>query len=891
MASSSTSSTLSTSASQLLSSLIPNLVIFAVFMTLFVVLRKRQRRVYEPRSSVNTVPKNYQSEAAPKGLFAWATHLFKKPQSYILEQTGPDGYFFLRYLLEFCFICFLGCLLVWPVIFPIDATNSNHNKQLDILTYGNVKNKWRYFAHVFISWLFFGFVIFTIYRELVYYTTFRHALQSTPLYDSLLSSRTLLLTEIPERALEEPNLREYFPTATNIWYARDFKELTKKVEERNKLASKYEGALNSVLTKATKLRMKLQKKGKPLPEPEDDLDKYLKDGKKRPKHKLKFLIGKKVDTLNYGAERLGELNREIKKEQLEHNSKPQLPSVFIEFPSQLEMQKAYQALPFHADLKKSGKHVGLAPTDVIWSNLSLTKTKRRVKKIIASTVLTLTIIFWCIPVAVVGAISNINFITEKLTFLKFINKMPSVLMGVITSLLPVVALAILMSLVPPFIKKMGKVSGCITVQQVERYCQNWFYAFQVVNSFIVVTVASAAVSAIQDIIDDPSSALTLLATKLPKASNFYISYLCLYGLTFSSGALLQLVALILAQFLGKLLDKTPRKKWTRYTTLSQPFFSVLYPNFQFVALIALCYAIIAPLILGFATITFFLIFVAFLYNLVHVMRPNQSDARGRNYPLAMFQMFTAVYLSEVLLVALFVFGKNWACVALEGVMVAFTAACHIYLKRKFLPLFDTVPVSALKYAAGDRTFQYPMYDQGTKEIKSEGENYWNGGNQLGLTDSPKDQVLPPTQLMGDDSDLNTAIGTNEKGSNVEKGSAEMAIGTQSKPQTTKAPNGFVRFFKPKSYSFDMIRDSFPSSYYNYIQYNADFVRTAYADPAVNSEEPHVWIPRDQMGLSEIEKNKALENGVQCSDSDADFDEKGNTRYLGPPPSYEESLKL
>ena len=890
------SSNTSTSASQLLSSLIPNLVIFSVFMLIFISIRKKNKRVYEPRNSVETVPKDLQPEESPKGLFAWATSLLKKPQSYLIQQTGPDGYFFLRYLLEFCFICLIGCFLVWPVIFPVDATNSNGNKQLDILTYGNVKDKWRYFAHVFISWLFFGMVIFVIYRELVYYTTFRHALQTTPMYDSLLSSRTLLLTEIPVAALEELTLREYFPTATNLWYARDYKDLNKKIEERAKLAKKYEGALNGSIIKANKLRMKCEKKGEPVPEPVDDLNKYLKDGKKRPTHKLKFLIGKKVDTLEYGVEKLGELNREIKKEQLQHNARAQHPSVFIEFPTQLEMQKAYQAIPYHDELKKAGRHLGLAPEDVIWENLALTKTKRRVKKIIASTVLTVTIIFWSIPVAVVGAISNINFITEKLTFLSFINNMPKPLLGIITSLLPTVALAILMSLVPPFIKKMGKVSGCITVQQVESYCQNWYYAFQAVNSFLVMTLASAAISAIQDVIDDPASVLTLLATKLPKASNFYIAYLCLYGLTFSSGAILQIVALILSKFLGRILDKTPRSKWNRFITLGQPFFSVLYPTFQLVALIAICYSIIAPLILGFATITFFLIFVAFLYNLIHVMKPNATDARGRNYPLAMFQMFVALYLSEVLLVALFVFGKNWACVVLEGVFIAFTAACHIYFKWKFIPLFEAVPISALKYAAGDRTFQYPMYDQGLKEIKTEGENYWLGGNQLGLTETQKDQVLPEIPpsagtdvVTKDESDIGTA---DEKLMAADKNSAYTAPVVQQKSLAKPTTGGTIkRFFLPKTNTFDMVRDSMPDAYFNYIQYNPDFVRTAYDDPAVNDDEPHIWVVKDSMGLSEIEKNKALENGVDCSDADTGFDDKGNALYFGPPPTYEESIKV
>lgn len=874
----------SSSASQLLSTLIPVLVISAVFYLLFLFFRKRQLKVYEPRRTVKTVPDSLRPDESPTGLFGWATHLFGKSNTYILQHTGPDGYFFLRYLFEFMFICLLGCLLTWPILFPVTITNSNHLKQLDMLAYGNVKNKWRYLAHVFVSWLFFGAVIFVIYRELVYYTTFRHALQTTPLYDSLLSSRTLLLTELPESTLEEAELRRHFPTATNVWYARDYKKLQDLVKERKKLAKKYEGALNLVLIKAVKLRNKCLKKNKPAPEPADDLNKYLKDGKKRPTHRLKFLIGRKVDTLDYGAEHLGELNKEIGKLQAEHNANAQAPAVFMEFPSQLELQKAYQAIPYSQELKKCGRRTGVAPDDIVWSNLSLTPTKRRVKLVLANTFLTLMIIFWAIPVAVVGAISNINFITDKLTFLKFINKMPSKLMGIITSLLPVVALAVLMSFVPIIIRKVGKVSGKLTVQEVESYCQNWYYAFQAVHSFLVITIASAAVTAISSIIANPGSALSLLATKLPKASNFYLSYMCLLGLTFSSKNLLRIVPLILAQFLGKILDKTPRSKWTRATTLAQPSYSVLYPGFQLTALIAICYSIIAPLILGFAAIAFFLIFACFIYNFVYVMQPNTHDARGRNYALMLFQLFVALYLAEAVLVALFVFAKNWPCVALEGAFIAFTAACHIYFKIKFLPLFDTVPVSALKYAAGDKTFQYPMYDQGLKEIKNEGKNYWEGGKELGLTESHADQALADPDTA-EESDLKTKVGSAEKRF-VDDDSAK----GQENLVSSKPVSSVLTYFKPRLNSFESVRASFPATYFNYIEYNPSFVKTAYTDPAVNDDEPHIWIAKDPMGLSEIEKNKALEQGVDCTDADAGFQEN-LAEYYGPPPSYEEALRV
>lgn len=878
---------------------IPTLITFVIFFAAFLAIRKKNKRVYEPRSVVETVPQDLQSPSPPTGTSAWLTNLLHRPEAFLIQYCGTDGYFFIRFLFEFTCVAIIGVLITWPILIPINVTNSNHNSGLEAISMSNIKNKWRFLAHIFVSWAYFGAVIFLIYRELVYYTTFRHVLQTTPLYDSLLSSRTLLLTEIPQECMTEETLRTSFPTATNIWYARNYKELQDKVKQRTKLSNKYEGAANKVINKAVSMRAKAIKKNKPTPEPSDDINKYLKDGKKRPTHKLKFLIGKKVDTLDYGKTTIGELNREISKLQVEHESFDKLPAVFMEFPTQVELQKAYQAIPYNKLFKGTKRIQGVAPDDVIWDNLSLTATKRTIKYVLANTLLTLMVIFWCIPVAVVSAITNINSLTQIVPFLSFLNKLPSFLMGLVTGLLPVIALAVLMSLVPPFIKFMGKVSGCLTVQHVNRYCQSWFYAFQIVNVFIVMTIGSAATTVVPRLIDDPSSALSLLQQYIPPASNFYISYLLLNALTVSPGLLLQLVGLILSKILGRILDSTPRAKWNRWNTLGQPDFSVLYPNNLLIAVIVLCYSIIAPLILIFAVFAFLFCYCAYLYTLTHVLEPNQHDARGRNYPLALFQMFCALYVAQVVITAMFVFSKNWVCVGLEGAAILFTAIAHVYMKWKFLPIIETVPISAIRYAAGDSTAAYPMYDQGSKEIKTEGQNYWEGGNQLGVNSSHQhDQVLVNHLQQSD-------IATN--GSDIKKDGREVSpfhpesnineknVIENTGKQVIGAPkqglSWFSRFIKPKLESFDLLRGTMPNSYFNYIEYNPEFIKNAYDDPAITVEEPHIWIARDELGLSEIEKNKAITEGVQVSDDNTAFDEKNKCMYTGPPPSYEEAIKV
>lgn len=903
MADGDTPETTNSSVSQFISTLIPTLIIAVIFVSLFLIIRKKQTRVYEPKSTVKSLPKDLQAEPVADGAFSWLTNALKKPRSYVIQLAGTDGYFFLRFLFEFLCICLIGVIITWPILFPVNATNGNNQIPgsgiggFDILSFANVRNKWRALAHVFLSWILFALVLFLIYRELVYYVTYRHALQTTPLYDSLLSSRTLLLTELNVDLLTEEKLKEYFPKASKIWYSRNYKELAKQVKERTKLSNKYEGTLNKVIIKAVKLRNKLIKKSKPLPEPENDIDQYLK---KRPTHKLKFLIGEKVDTLDYSPKKLKELNEEIADKQSNLDSFEQLPAVFLEFPTQLELQRAYQAIPFNADLKRAKRIIGVAPDDIIWLNLQLKTKTRWVKKLIATSILTATIIFWCIPVAVVGSISNINFLIEKLPWLGFINNLPKQLMGIITGLLPVVLLAVLMSLVPPFIKFMGKFSGCITVQQVSQYCQSWFFAFQVVNVFLAVALGSSAASVVTEIIQDPGEALQKLSAKFPTSVNFYFSYLCLQGLTISSGVLLQLVALILSHILGRILDGTPRKKWTRANTLGEPDFGTLYPGFQLLTVIALAYSVLAPLILGFTSIAFILFYFTFIYTLIYVLRPNVHDARGSNYVVSLFQLFTGIFMAQLWITAIFVFSKNWVSVALEAVIIVVSIVARFWIKWKFEPLIEAVPISAIKFASGDTNYSYPE-DQGSREIKQTGEEYWQSDSTGidGEDVESKVQVLPNKQLSEHPfSNEAATLSTHKKEeedlsdtNNMENAGHHYDEKSPIAEAPKKGANWIKTFFQPHLQTFEQLRNILPDSYFNYVEYNDEFLAHAYDDPNVYDQMGKIWIVRDGMGISEVEKQKAAASDVEVVDDGAALNEKGAIVVDGAPPDNEEYIRI
>ena len=487
-------------------------------------------------------------------------------------------------------ICLVGCLITWPVLFPVNATGGGGQTQLNILSFSNVQDKNRYLAHTFMAWLLIAFVFFMVTREMIYYINLRQAYLLSPLYSSRISSRTVLFQAVPNEYASEAKMRQMFGNELkNVWVAADAKGLEDMVEKRYKACIKLETAETKLIKLANDARLKRDKTATSDEHLANTDEEYAAESgsaagrwveaKNRPTHRLKPLIGKKVDTVNWCREEIARLNPLIEAEQDEYRAGQAIArnAVFAEFWNQTQAQAAFQMVCHHQPLHMAPRVVGLSPEEIVWPNLGITWRTLTIRRYISLAFVTALIIFWSIPVAFVGSISQISYLTEIAPFLSFINKCPKVLLGVITNLLPVIMLSILMSLVPVIMRFMGKFAGRPTLSLIELFCHESYFWFQLIQVFWVTTLTSAASAAVPQIIHDPGSVTTLLAQNLPLASNFYISYFILQGLTFSSGQLLRIVGLILFNALSKVLDKTPRKIYNRWSSLSSVGWGSVFP--------------------------------------------------------------------------------------------------------------------------------------------------------------------------------------------------------------------------------------------------------------------------------------------------------------------------
>ncbi|PMD13608.1 DUF221-domain-containing protein [Hyaloscypha hepaticicola] len=811
-----TQNTPNASVSGLVATLVPTLLVAVVYVSIFLCLRRSKRRYYAPRTYLGTLRQEERTEPLPTGWFNWFGPFWKIPDTYALQHQSLDAYLFLRYLRMTVVIMFVGACITWPILFPVNITGGAGKVQLDMLSMANINGdkkggKYRYFAHCFAGWLFFGFVLMLVTRESIFYINLRQAFLLAPVYANRISARTVLFTSVPKHYLDEARLRKVFgDSVRRVWITGDTTKVDQLVEERDKTALILEKAEVKLIKLANEERLKALKKGgaqaEAEPAGEGDAEsgalaaRWIPD-KKRPTHKLgKFgLYGKKVDSINWSRQRLEELIPAAAAAQAEYRNgeTEKVGSVFIEFANQSDAQAAFQSLSHHQALHMSPKFIGVNPNEVVWKALKVSWWQRVVRRMGVIGFITALVVFWAIPVAFVGLISNITYL-EGFTWLHWLTKIPTVIMGVISGLLPSVMLAILMSLVPIVMRVLAKLAGEPSLARVELFTQNAYFVFQVVQVFLVVTIGSAASSIVQQIIKQPTGITQLLATRLPTVSNFYISYFIVQGLSVSSGVISQVVGFIIFTLLYKFLAGTPRALYTKWSNLSAISWGSTLPVFTMIAVIGITYSCIAPLVLGFATIGMGLFYLAYRYNILFVT-DSQIDTKGLLYPRALQQTLTGIYLAEICLIGLFGIAKTPGPLILMVFFLIFTILYHFSLNAALDPLLYSLP----------------------KSLEAEEESL-SGRLEAGTRNGSEDIK--------------------------EKTSGEVST---SAPAPSKKPNMFAKFFAPHIYSdYATLRQLVPHGLLDVNNmYEEAVAENAYYPPSVTAELPLLWIPKDEMGVS------------------------------------------
>ncbi|KAL8644572.1 MAG: hypothetical protein Q9210_007186 [Variospora velana] len=232
---------------------------------------------------------------------------------------------------------------------------------------------------------------------------------------------------------------------------------------------------------------------------------------------------------------------------------------------------------------------------------------------------------------------------------------------------------------PLVLQQLFLAQGRTSRANAELALQDYYFWFLFLQVFLVISVSSSVATVLSSLKYDVRSFTGLVALNLPKAANYFLSYVVLQSFSVSAGTLLQ-VGRLTHFIAGPLLGNTARDVWERLKK-PQVQWGMFFPVYTNLAVITIIYSVAVQ-----------------RYNVLHVATFN-TDTGGLAYIKGLFLLFLGLYFLEVYLVGLFFLVRDEkgkpACIGQGIAMVASiasTAVYHMFLKRAYEPLISTVPV-------------------------------------------------------------------------------------------------------------------------------------------------------------------------------------------------------
>jgi hypothetical protein len=300
---------------------------------------------------------------------------------------------------------------------------------------------------------------------------------------------------------------------------------------------------------------------------------YL-DQKNRPSMRLPVrtwlpslpFLGLKVDKIYHLRTQVSQLNLEIESAQQNPDKFPESNSAFVSFNKRLSITLAALALKTRIPPSWTLKH-GTTPDDTIWQNVSISWWQQFIRAMVTYLVVAGLTLGFAIPVTVAGSLSQIKYLANIAPWLHWINEMPDWLIAAIQGVLPQAIVSLITGTVPNLFRFLASMQGLHSRQVIEGRVQVYYFTFLFVQVFLIVSLSAGFTTLVGQLRGAVDSVPLVLAQNLPKASNYFFSYIMIYTFTTISHTLLQLNGFIQLYILSPCLDTTARQIWARWEGL------------------------------------------------------------------------------------------------------------------------------------------------------------------------------------------------------------------------------------------------------------------------------------------------------------------------------------
>ncbi|OMO75682.1 hypothetical protein CCACVL1_16106 [Corchorus capsularis] len=583
--------------------------------------------------------------------FSWIPRAFRVSEDEILDISGLDALVVIR-LFKFGINFFsvssvVGLLILLPINYAGQDDPSATERCLDSCTISNIKRgSNRLWVHFICLWLISIYGLYLLYRE--YSVILVRRIQRMRILRNRPDQFTTLVRQIP--ICNEHKARgccvDHFFSKHHPYSYHSYQML-------------YDGKDIEVLL--VKRRTVKKSIGEML----------LWDKRRDDAEKAALL-----------EEKLQELFHKIHHLQSEEMLKTkELPVAFVTFKSRWGAALAAQTQQ-HTNPLLWITETAPEPNDVSWRNLAIQYKFLPLHKIGVILAASLLTVFFAVPVTAVQGIAKFEKLKKWFPPVKAIELIPG-LSSVVTGYLPSAILKGFLYIVPFAVLAMCKVGGSISKSKEEIKACNMVFYFLVGNVFFLSLISGSLLDEIGQSFIHPKDLPSHLAALASSQADFFMTYILTDGLSGFSLEILQPGLLLWDLIKSHTFNRGKEKELYLY---SLPYFRII-PTVALSILIGIVYAVIAPLLLPFLIVYFFLGYAVYI-NQIQDVYETVYDTYGQFWPFIHHYIFVAIILMQITMIGLFGLKSKPAASIATIPLVLLTIMFNEYCKIRFLPAFQ-----------------------------------------------------------------------------------------------------------------------------------------------------------------------------------------------------------
>eukprot|EP00752_Nemacystus_decipiens_P015850 g14160.t1 len=341
------------------------------------------------------------------------------------------------------------------------------------------------------------------------------------------------------------------------------------------------------------------------------------------------------------------------------------------------------------------------PRDIYWFNTRVTQMERKRRRIFVEGFLLVLYVFYVIPVTLLYLLLSEDSVTSYASWIKNLYDDSTIFAALVQMLQPM-ALLLLMNTLPPLIRLLGMLEGFPAESRNQLAVLSRYFYFQIINVFLVTTIANSILDTISQIVEEPTKTFTLLGEALPKVAGFFVEYIILKMFVGLWTELTRSISLLQEYVLRVIWPrKTPRDR-AKVVLGIRPYFDAGWFNYPkyiaqdlLVVVVCLTYAIVNPFILVVGIPYFFACQLTYKHQMLFVYEP-LYETGGVFFPKIFRRFIFALIIAQATMVGILILKLAYYQAGLVLVLMVLTYFAKSSLRGSYEPAALSLPLEIAK---------------------------------------------------------------------------------------------------------------------------------------------------------------------------------------------------